>query len=121
MKKIIVHKKVNLVYIPTILRVGHTQYAIQCNKSFLLLEKKQKELLVCQMSFLLKEVLKNTEYKERYLVADKNALLFMHKKYPKVNKIYWLKTFKSVFETVAKSSLNVSRIGNLSSIKLTKK
>jgi hypothetical protein len=86
--------------IATTIRVGHTSGEIQCNKGFLELDPKAQELLVAQITELLKNIKSDLPHEEWYFDADNAALKQMMEKYPSENNSFWFLVFKSEFSKI---------------------
>lgn len=86
--------------IATTIRVGHTSGEIQCNKGFLELDPKAQELLVAQITELLKNIKSDLSDEERYFNADNAALKQMMEKYPSEKNSFWFKVFVTEFSKV---------------------
>lgn len=109
-------RKIYVSDIPTIFRIGHLTGILECSERFTLLDKKIQEFFVVQMLDIY-ENQKNlkSNYNKVYLDADKKALSYVLKKYPKTPKIFWIFALKNILSENM-IQMNILRIENAISV-----
>lgn len=103
--------------IETLLRCGHHTGIIEANRSFYKLEIKIQELLVKQITELLKYEISDSE---RYFKSDESAIKFMVDKYPTTSNSFWISQFIELINPsrYILHELNRDRISRVIKLKL---